>query len=315
MGEVLGQYDYDEEKECYVQKSTEQGITVGSPDIGVRRYLCSKYYQNIKWWIVFHTPNEETETNIELLNFLGFCPDHGVSWDFGKTQCTFLYIKSRELKTGWEYYDGETWHPDPSLTVIPGTLPPVPSQYTVTASHASETWSAYSGVYKKTEQWWAGRPVYVKTEGAEQLFPNQVLFLYQESRWNIGPKLGWYALRESQPGNWTYVSYGPYEFPLSVKMVPGGGEWLLSSLSQKSQSHKSKPKGLGLDNNHSPPPGTILTESGNSYGPYDTYVQFPDWDSRSAYHPSLFPILQLDSWYRYNTLRWGNICSVSSVLT
>ena len=226
MGEVLGQYDYVEEKECYVQKSTEQNSIVGSPDIGVRRYLCSKYYQNIKWWIVFHTPNEETETNIELLNFLGFCPDHGVSWDFGKTQCTFLYIKSRELKTGWEYYDGETWHPDPSLTVTPGTLPPVPSQYTVLASH--ENWSAYSGVYKKTEHWWAGRPVYVKNEETEQIFPHlNVLYLYQESSWRIGNKLGWYALRESQPGNWTYVSYGPYEFPLSVKMVPGGGgQWL-----------------------------------------------------------------------------------------
>ena len=190
-GQVLGQYEYDEDNGCYVQKSTEQ-----SNGFYIKRYLCSKYFKNIKWWFV--SPEEiESETSL-------------------------VWMMSKELRTGWRYYDGDTWHPDPSLTVIPGSLPPLPSQYTVTASVESSEFQ-YLGVFNKTERWWSGRPVYINDQGE---------FLYHDSRWTIGPELGYYSLQGSKSyqspeceERWTYLpSNGSDDKPASVKIVPGDGE-------------------------------------------------------------------------------------------
>ena len=130
---------------------------------------------------------------------------------------------SKELRTGWRYYDGDTWHPDPSLTVIPGSLPPLPSQYTVTASVESSEFQ-YLGVFNKTERWWSGRPVYINDQGE---------FLYHDSRWTIGPELGYYSLQGSKSyqspeceERWTYLpSNGSDDKPASVHVVPGDGEF------------------------------------------------------------------------------------------
>ena len=113
------------------------------------------------------------------------------------------------------YFDGETWHSDPSMTVTPGPLPPMPSQFIVTASGAFLELTnglKHLGVFNKTERWWAGRPVYVNTNG---------VFLYHGiESWMIADELGYYMLRGSQSylspvyeRSWTYketTSYGGY---------------------------------------------------------------------------------------------------------
>ena len=187
LGEVLGQYEYDEDTGCYVQTSTEQ-----NNEVFIRRYLCSKYYQNIKMWLVTNNPNMEIET--------------GHAW-----------IMSKDLQTGWVYYDGDTWKPDPSLTVTSGSLPPLPAQFTVTGVIGPP----YIGVYNKTERWWSGRPVYVN---------NQEQLLYHDGSWLIGDELGYHVLSGSRSypspaceRSWT--KFTTYEEPTSVKIVSSeGGE-------------------------------------------------------------------------------------------
>ena len=190
-GEILGQYEYDENTECYVQTSTEQ-----KNEAFIGRFLCSTYYQNSKWWVVTLTPNEEFETS-------------------------HAYIMSMELHTGWIYYDGDTWKPDPSLTVTSGSLPPLPSQFTVTASGVlDEIGQSYLGVFNKTERWFSGKPVYVNTQGR---------LLYQNRPgWAIGDELRYYSIigSRSYPNpicerSWTYVTDNGIEKPASVKIVSG----------------------------------------------------------------------------------------------
>ena len=212
LGEVLGQYEYDEDTGCFVQTSTEQ-----KNEASIRRYLCSKYYQNIKMWLVTNTPNEDIET-------------------------IHAWIMSKELQTGWIYHDGDdTWKPDPSLTVTSGSLPPLPTQFTVTG----EIGPSYIGVYNKTERWWSGRPVYVNDQGQ---------LLYHDRCWLIGDELGYHVLSGSRSyhspaceRSWTY-GYGSdrkiisYEEPASVKIVSGeGGELVLGILIKiaKILQHKS----------------------------------------------------------------------------
>ena len=130
------------------------------------------------------------------------------------------------------YYDNawhNDWQNDPTLTVTTGPLPSLSSQFTVTASGDAaedETLESYLGVYNKTERWWAGRPVYVNTQGR---------LLFAELVWNIGPELGYYALH----GSWSHESpayerkwkkYGENGSKLvSVKIVSTASKfnWLL----------------------------------------------------------------------------------------
>ena len=86
-------------------------------------------------------------------------------WFVGPTpgeRCGGLYnpTPSKTLPTsGWRYA-GKTWPDDPSLTITPGPLPPLPRQFTVTATGAAaEEWPECLGVFTRTERWWAGRPV------------------------------------------------------------------------------------------------------------------------------------------------------------
>ena len=196
-GEVLGQYEYDEDNGCYVQKSTEQ-----SNGLYIKRYLCSKYFKNIKWWFI--------------------------SPEVIESEASLVWMRSKKLRTGWEYYDGDTLQPDPSMTVIPGSLPPLPSQFTVKASgDLGEEFESsefqYLSVFNKTERWWSGRPIYVNDQGD---------FLYHESRWTIGTELGYYSLQGTKSyqspvceKSWSFLpSNGSDDKPASVKIVPGDGE-------------------------------------------------------------------------------------------
>ena len=177
--EILGQYEYDEEKECYVQSSTEQRNKEYTP-----RYL---YRDEDDVWVVGPSPNGDS----------GF-------WMFN--------FNSTNLTTGdgdWFVTFNGTLYFDPSITVTPGPLPPLPSQFIVTASSSGEFAKISDsledlGVFNKTERWWAGRPVYMNTQGH---------FLYHSFQsWIIGHKLGYFTLMGSKSykspadvKSWTYV--------------------------------------------------------------------------------------------------------------
>jgi len=187
--ELLGQYEYDEEKKGYVQSSTEQ-----SSKEYTARYL---YKDEDDDWVVGSTPGGMTFS----------------MWN----------INSTNLTTGdWLVTFNNTWYLDPSIEVTPGSLPPLPSQFIVTASSSGEFAKIsgsleYLGVFNKTERWWAGRPVYMSSQGR---------FLYHGLQsWMIGHKLGYHTLRGSKSytspadvKNWTYnevTTYGGYSYSSS----------------------------------------------------------------------------------------------------
>ena len=174
-GGVIGQFEFNWEKGCYVQASTEQ-----SNEKFRYRYL----YQddNNKWWV--------SDTLGEKRGWLRSNP-------------------SKTLPTsGWQYADQNKnpWQEDLTLTVTPGPLPPLPRQFTVTATGAAAVkWPSYLGVFTRTQRWWNGMPVYVNTEGRLLHHGNN------DSGWMIGDKLGYKALRGSwarhspaSEDNWRY---------------------------------------------------------------------------------------------------------------
>ena len=125
-GELLGQYEYDEDKECFVQSSTEQ-----SNGRYNARYL---YRDEDDDWEVGSTPGGNTSLWLKNTN-----------------------STSGKLPTGgWMYHDGENWQYDHSMTVTPGPLASLPAQFLVTASGSFvglTTSSSYLGVFNKTERY------------------------------------------------------------------------------------------------------------------------------------------------------------------
>ena len=185
VGHALGQYEYLKDKGYYVQKSTEK-----SNENFVAIYL----YPYEEFWCIGHTPGLD---NCWMRNLL----------------------PSKALPTrGWQYADGESWKDDQTLTVTPGPLPPLPRQFTVTATGAAAELRAILGVFTKTQRWWYGRPVYVNTIGQ---------YLYHGPRdlgWTIGP-LGYEALIGSRArhspakeDSWKYWSESKWK-PASVKVT------------------------------------------------------------------------------------------------
>ena len=160
QGGVLGQYEFNPEKGCYVQTSTERSEEKFKPI-----YL----YQDgdEKWWV-------------------GKKP-------FEKRGYLYFSKASKTLpKTGWSYHNNR-FHDDSSLILTPGPLPPLSRRFTVTATGAAaKKWPSSLGVFTKTKRWWRGRPVYVNTEG-KLLHHGPV-----DEGWAIGDKLGKYEMRGSQ---------------------------------------------------------------------------------------------------------------------
>ena len=163
MGGVLGQFEYLEDKGYYVQTSTEQ-----SDEKFTATYLYPD--EDDEWW-VSSTPGVRA----------------GVLWNpsHNKTPAP--------PSSGWRYVDGLSWISDDTLSVTPGTLPPLPRHFLVTVSGAAaEKLPSYRGLFSRTERWWMGRPVYENTVG---------MFLYHTARnwgWVIGNTLHGSALRGSR---------------------------------------------------------------------------------------------------------------------
>ena len=186
-GHALGQYEYLEDKGYYVQTSTEQS------DENFRAlYL---YLVDDIWFVSGTT------------TFRG-------GWlrnpNSSQTPPT----------SGWQYADYDGWHDDPTLTVTPGPLPPLPRQFTVTAKGAAaELWPCDLGVFTKTERWWDGRPVYANTGG--RLLHHGA----GDAGWQIANKLGTNVLRGSQSHHspteeksWRYWTGSRYK-PASVTVT------------------------------------------------------------------------------------------------
>ena len=189
-GGVLGQFNYDDEKNYFIQSSTEQG--------------------DEKFQAGYLYPDEDDKW------YVGSVPGEKSGWLQNPTP-------SKTLPTsGWQYRDGDgkTWHDDPTLTVTPGPLPPLPRQFTVTVTGAAaEKWPSYLGVFTRSERWWRGRPVHTNTEG--RLLHHGPT----DYGWIIGPTLGMYGLRGSRPhyspaseDSWRYWT-GSEDKPASVTVT------------------------------------------------------------------------------------------------
>ena len=94
----------------------------------------------------------------------------------------------------WQYYDGDSWQVDGTLTVSRGPLPPLPRLFTVTATGAEAETRPHCchGVFTRTKRWWLGRPVYTNTQG-ELLYHGP-----GDCGWTIGDTLDRSALRGSR---------------------------------------------------------------------------------------------------------------------
>ena len=188
QGGALGQFEYLEDQGYYVQTSTEKGNEDYVPV-----YL---YFLEDKWW-VHHTPGEH------------------YGWLQNPTP-------SKTLPTsGWQWADGNVgWPDDPSLTITSGPLPPLCTQYTVTATGAAaRMWPSSLGVFSRTERWWNGRPVFVNNQG--QLLHHGHGWSKVDKLgygWIIGTKLGYAALQGYQShaspisqGRWRYWTGSEYK--------------------------------------------------------------------------------------------------------
>ena len=104
----------------------------------------------------------------------------------------------------------------------PGPLPPLPRQFTVTATGVAAertSYLGYLGVFTRSKMWWRGRPVYTNNQG---------MLLHHgagDLGWGIGPYLGKRALRGSQAHhspesekNWRYWTESEWK-PASVMVT------------------------------------------------------------------------------------------------
>ena len=185
QGGLLGQFEYLEDKDYYLQSSTEQN--------------------NEQFIAVYLYPDEDDEW------WVGSTPGQKRGW----------FYNSSPSKTppniGWMFDDGWSWYNDTSITITPGPLPPLPRQFTVTAlGAAAEEWPSFLGLFTRTQRWWLGRPVYVNTQG--RLLHHG----HQDKGWVIGPSIASIALRGSRAhhnpaseDSWRYWTGSGYE-PASV---------------------------------------------------------------------------------------------------
>ena len=133
LGGMLGQYEYLEDKEYYVQTSTER-----CEEWFRARYLFRD--EDDKWWV-------------------SDIPGEKIGWLYNPRSSQTL------PSSGWRYADNGSWHDDLTMTVTPGPLT-LPRQFTVTImGAAAERHPTYQGVFTKRERWLYGRPVYVNKHG------------------------------------------------------------------------------------------------------------------------------------------------------
>ena len=97
---------------------------------------------------------------ITLENFLAFYLYHDPDDKWWVEGWLHNPSPSKSLPTsGWQYFDHTSmaYKDDPTLTISPGPLPPLPRQFTVTATGAAaEMWPECPGVFTRTQRWCMG---------------------------------------------------------------------------------------------------------------------------------------------------------------
>ena len=135
VGSILGEYEYDRERNFYKQVNT-----VSDTDVVADRYLYK--YSGSGSWLVS-----------DIL-------DGGNGWLFNNNKDTTSVPAS-----GCQFYDGEKWIGDPTLNVREGGLSNICEQYIVSASgFAAEKYPSLLGQFSITDVWYNGR------QGESRLF-------------------------------------------------------------------------------------------------------------------------------------------------
>ena len=162
---MLGQYDYDVDRGHYVQTSTEMES---------EHYKAVYMYpdSNHMWWV-------------------GPCPGAQAGWLHNPTPSDTLPEFLAE--NDWQCWNNseQEWTVDPFLTIFPGSLSDLSPGYRVSASRdTTRGWPAALGVFRMTQRWWNGRPVFENNKG---------WFLHhgQSVGWMIGSKIGKHELKGS----------------------------------------------------------------------------------------------------------------------
>ena len=178
VGGALGQFDYDQDKGCYVQKTNISKICEflqGENCLGPR----PEYLEKLA---VYLYSDEDDRWHVNNLT------GEKAGWLYNP-------IPSKILpSSGWMYSDGKSWQSDVTLSVTPGPLI-LPSQFTVTASGdlAEMMWFACLGDFNKTDMWWRGRPMYFNFNDNKDCD----LLLHHgpgDYGWVIGPMPGIFAI-------------------------------------------------------------------------------------------------------------------------
>ena len=155
----MGQYCYDPDIDCYVQKNTEK-----SEEMYVSRYL-------------FSSPDDVWGASDN--------PGDKSGWLYNPTPSKTLPL------SGWWYYDGRSWSPDPSLVITPSPMTSLCDKIMVSFDEpAAQKWPLCQGEFSRTEMWWNGRPVFRNSQG-------QLLHQSPEQGWSVGAKLGFACISGS----------------------------------------------------------------------------------------------------------------------
>ena len=176
VGSTLGEYEYDRERNFYKQVNT-----VSDTDVVADRYLYK--YSGSGVWLVS-----------DIL-------DGGNGWLYNNNKDT-----TSAPTSGWQYYDGEEWIGDPTLTVTEGGLTSICGQYLVSATGQYDAFNflKYLGQFSITDDWYNGRPVYTNEF-------ERVMFVDNSGGWGIGEKIGTSVVRSNNkpmfPDNVTYWTY------------------------------------------------------------------------------------------------------------
>ena len=156
----MGQYFYDQDIGCYVQKNTEK-----SEEMYVPRYLFSSPDND---WGGSDTPGDKS------------------GWLYNPTPSKTLPL------SGWWYYDGRSWSSDPSLVITPSPMTSLCDKIMLSFDEpaAQKKWPLCQGEFSRTEMWWNGRPVFRNSQG-------QLLHQSPEQGWSVGAKLGFACISGS----------------------------------------------------------------------------------------------------------------------
>ena len=104
---------------------------------------------------------------------------------------------------GWKiYHEGrKMWMDDPTLTVTPGPYPVIARNgfNVIVSGDAARMYNVSRGYFRKTNEWWMGRPVFKNNQGRILLHGN----------------LGWYV--GTAPGYWEIRGNGSHQSPVDQR--------------------------------------------------------------------------------------------------